>query len=122
MFGGRSPRLDTSSTGKLTEIKPLITKVDIEREYITRFFVYRVTNPVELFEVNRSIFSTFKSNVLFDGLEVKWIIRGSKIERKTPHIPSVYEANTLSIQFASEKNPYIVHKLQNIFEYYSGPE
>lgn len=120
--GGKASRLNASGTEKLTEIKPIITKADIDREYITRHFVYRVTNPSELFEVNRALASSFKTNILFEILEVKWIIRGSKTIRKTEHMPSVYEANTLSVKFASETNPHLQYKLQNPFEYYSGPE
>lgn len=103
-----------------------IQKQDIDRGYITRYFVRRsnVDNG-EIVEIDKDKYNVVKNSKLHQTIEVIWRISGAldsmKNEQWTEDInlyTGVLDANEAAIKRAELEMPGIKYKLNDLLQYY----
>ena len=110
---------------------PRIKSKDIDRGYITRYFVSSSSQSSgnEIIEITKKHARTLRNSSLYRIVEIPWRIRGG-IEDilPPPHMPNpperlytgVRTANLMAIEQASEQIPGIKFKLVDPLEFYIG--
>lgn len=121
-----TPPIDLTSPS-FVEYTPVITQDDIDKTYITRYFV-RQSNfkKGEIVEISENDSITLRGNTMWTVVSLLWRIAGPLDDIPGPeHINSptllytgVLTANTKALAAADAVMPEMVNKLPNNAQYY----
>lgn len=103
--------------------KPKITRSDVAKGYITRYFV-RMVSSNKITEVDKSQYDTFKSNPFYQNLQMNWVITGNDENTKTSDGKVAYgvkHQNSVLMEYYNQEMPGISGSvLRNPLEYFNG--
>ena len=95
---------------RISTYLPQPNELDYRRGYITRYFIQRAINqPSPIFEINKQQFSIFKSNNLYNIVQLEWRISGSNSD--------ISLSNRKSILGVANRMPMLVNYLQNHYQF-----
>ncbi len=104
---------------------PIITQTDLDNGYVMRYFTRQSNHTTgEIYEISKQTFDRFRTNSLFQTLELKWKIVGAldDIIRNDIRIyTGVLSANMITLANAEAVLPGLKQKLSNLVQYYKGP-
>lgn len=66
-------------------VKPVVTKSDVDRKMITRYFIRGVSDCSEVLEIDSTQFDDFKDNTRFVTTKLNWKIVGNPYSSTTPY-------------------------------------
>lgn len=102
--------------------KPKITSVDVNRGYVTRYFV-RMVSSRKIVEVDKAQYENFKSNPFYQTTQINWIINGNDEDIITSDgktLRGVKNQNLVLIDYYNSEMPGITSVLRDPLEYFSG--
>lgn len=101
-----------------TSTKPKITKTDIERGSIIRYFAKNISRPT-VTEISPEQYNMFKSNPYYVTVKLPWIIKGNLFPSVVDgrQILSIEEQNRKIIDFYGKQIPELKRKLRNLLEF-----
>jgi len=105
-------------------IKPSITKSDIQLGYITRYFVKFVSDK-QIYEVDNTQYNIFVKNPFYTTIQLKWYINGQIEDIITPTgevIKGTRQRNASSIDYYDMELPGLRFVLRNPLELYFGKQ
>jgi hypothetical protein len=97
---------------------PIITKGDLERGSIIRYFV-KHTSRQTVTEINSEQYNIFKNNPYYIVVKLPWIIVGPLSSDGSGKL-SVDEQNLKIINYYNKKMHGLNRKLRDTLEYYTG--
>ena len=102
--------------------KPKITTTDIEKGFVSRYFV-KLVSDFKVVEVDKKQYDEFKRNAFYQTLELPWLISGYAndtiaVDGKT--IYGVRHKNQTTVNFYSRQMPGLSRILYNPLEYFQG--
>lgn len=106
--------VNLSTEFKQTKIVPFIPNIsdeDIDRGYITRFFIQKSNDrDAVIYEIRKKSISKFSNNSFYIITSLDWRIRGTEEEVK--------KSNSISVQLASKEIPKISLYLPNLLQFH----
>ena len=102
--------------------KPKITTTDIEKGFVSRYFVEFISDP-KVVEVDKKQYDEFKKNAFYQTLELPWLISGYANNITAVDGKPVYGArhkNQVTVNFYSRQMPELSRLLYNPLEYFQG--
>lgn len=102
--------------------RPNITQRDINNGYVMRYFVRNISTKV-ITEVDSVQYARFKRDVMFQTLEMQWLISGYAndiISTDGKTIFGVRNKNTITIKVYNDVMPGLITLLRNPLEYFLG--
>lgn len=99
---------------------PTITNVDIDKGYITRYFLKFLSNKIVI-EINKSQFDIFAKNSLYQTISFKWYITGNIEDRTDNRVgEGVRTKNQRAINYYSSIMPDLQFTIKGPLQYYKG--
>ena len=105
----------------------IITKMDINNGYVTRYFMIRINDP-KILEVNQTTYQKWFANAIdkkmYIAVQLQWFITGN-IDDSTIRgvfIPGVISKNKSAVNIASNTIPDITLILTNLTQYYTDTD
>lgn len=102
--------------------KPTVTQNDITAGYINRYFLKNTANK-KITEVTQYQYNTLRVNPLYEGIQLKWIIKGN-LEDTTSRdgivIRGTRYQNEEIVKFYNERMPGLSRILNNPTEFFYG--
>jgi hypothetical protein len=102
--------------------KPKLTQNDLTNGYVMRYFVRNVSTKV-VTEVDKKQYEAFKTNMLYEKLELRWLVTGfanNKLAIDNNVIYGTKHKNTVTTQFYENRLPGLQRILKNPLEYFQG--
>lgn len=98
--------------------KPKITKSDIERGSIIRYFAKNVSRHM-VTEISSDQYNIFKNNPYYVTAKLPWIIKGNLFPSVVDgrQVLSIEEQNRKIIDFYGKQIPELKRKLTNLLEF-----
>lgn len=101
---------------------PKITQTDINNGYVTRYFVRNISTKA-ITEVDKKQYDMFKTNVLYEKLDLRWGISGfanNKLAADNNIIYGTKHSNSVITQFYNKRLPGLNRLLSNPLQYFQG--
>lgn len=86
-------------------VKPVVTRSDVDRGMITRYFIRGVSDCSEVLEIDSTQFDDFKNNIRFVTVKLDWKIIGNPYSSITP-----YGATDLGVEDYNKKQVEIIDR------------
>jgi|SRR6185312_1505246 len=111
----------------IEDFTPTITKDDIDKQFIYRYFCKQVNQPLgEIVEIDSNTYSKLTMNNMYKAIQIIWRIAGPlddipgppNINTPTRLYTGVITANTLTIQQAEKDLPGMKYKVINFTQFY----
>jgi hypothetical protein len=102
--------------------RPTITQRDINNGYVMRYFVRNISTKV-VTEVDVVQYTRFKRDVMFQTLEIQWLIAGYAndiISNDGKTIFGVRHKNTITTKIYDDVMSGLLRLLRNPLEYFQG--
>lgn len=111
---------NTPGTTKSMYFRPTVTTEDMQRGFITRYFIKRVNSGVDTIkEVSITDYNKFKSNPLYVGVNLEWKITGPLYDNKDSKIPvhGIIDTNMRTVKSKETIVPGLSIYLVNLAEF-----
>jgi len=102
--------------------KPKITQTDLINGYVTRYFVRNLSTK-EVIEIDQKQYEMFKTNVLYEKLDLQWRISGFANNILATDDNIIYgtkHSNTVTTQFYEKRLSGLQRILRDPLEYFQG--
>lgn len=102
--------------------RPSITQNDVQRGYVTRYFVQNVSRR-NIVEVDRRQYDQYRNDPFYQCVDLQWVITGNDRTvtlKSGVSILGVFERNTVTVDFFSLRMPGLRDLLKNPLQYFSG--
>lgn len=100
--------------------KPRVTKLDVARGSITRYFIKHVSRH-QILEIDAGQYNFYKNNPYYIAIKLPWVVAGNLFSSTKNGQPvlSIEEQNKKIVDFYDKRMSGLSRKLQNLLEYAS---
>jgi hypothetical protein len=123
-----NPPLNLTDT-TLMEYFPTVTSDDIQRGFITRYFIRQSNHTTGyIYEISKADFDRLRLNSVYHAISMMWRISGpiDDVERTLPSgerikpVTGVKTANKLALELAEEEMAGIKTRIHNLLQLYKS--